>query len=759
MRCKKYAAVIIVLLIALLIVVTSAAVPDKEKGMISVASTDNPFSSIHSARYTHMQDTALNTRRIELHDFQLKAENSALALYVNEENAALRVLNKKSGYIWGAISDEEAAEMNDLWLAFANSILSIEYLDDNGNLRKAGASDEEASTIFTYKNNMITADISFEALGIALTAKIELLNDGIMFSVDDKSIKENGEFFIANLYFMPFLGAVRETDIPGYILVPDGPGALIRYKKSAEYLSGYSARVYGFDYAIDNLYEINDLNSERPNDFSKEEAAITVPVYGIVHGVKQNALFGMIENGAEYASIHATPAGISTDYNWAGTAFIYRQLYQQPITKSGAGIQMVQKKRNQINPSLKITFLNGEKADYIGMAAEYRRYLMEKGMLSSADNSSAPYIALDFIMQDIKKGFFQSGSKTLTTVDFLENVVERLSKKGVSDIRLTLLGWEKGGLNGALKCKAYTSAAFGSFEKLNGLKKKLANRLSLYKEPFSAKEPQLAEGKDAGISLSQSPIKIVAEDKNIYLGDTWFVKYKKALETLRKQYDIFDKNGLGTPVVGGGNYLYGEYLSSGFLSRSEAKKLAVDVFASLSAEQRLTVFSPNDYLFRYTGEYRNMPMTSSQYIYEDDTVPFLPAVLSGHIFLYAPYANESFYAVENLLKCIEYNCYPSFRLIEMEDRSLKKTAITAVGSMRYKNWENRIADTYQQVIRVLENVRGKEMTAHTVLKDGVVRVDYSTGSVIVNYQNKIYASGSLSVPAQSAVYIESGKAE
>ena len=95
----------------------------------------------------------------------------------------------------------------------------------------------------------------------------------------------------------------------------------------------------------------------------------------------------------------------------------------------------------------------------------------------------------------------------------------------------------------------------------------------------------------------------------------------------------------------------------------------------------------------------------------------------------------------------------------MEDRSLKKTAITAVGSMRYKNWENRIADTYQQVIRVLENVRGKEMTAHTVLKDGVVRVDYSTGSVIVNYQNKIYASGSLSVPAQSAVYIESGKAE
>ena len=94
MRCKKYAAVIIVLLIALLIVVTSAAVPDKEKGMISVASTDNPFSSIHSARYTHMQDTALNTRRIELHDFQLKAENSALALYVNEENAALRVLRQ-----------------------------------------------------------------------------------------------------------------------------------------------------------------------------------------------------------------------------------------------------------------------------------------------------------------------------------------------------------------------------------------------------------------------------------------------------------------------------------------------------------------------------------------------------------------------------------------------------------------------------------------------------------------------------------------
>ena len=36
---------------------------------------------------------------------------------------------------------------------------------------------------------------------------------------------------IADIYVMPFLGATHLADTPGYMFIPDGTGALIRYKK------------------------------------------------------------------------------------------------------------------------------------------------------------------------------------------------------------------------------------------------------------------------------------------------------------------------------------------------------------------------------------------------------------------------------------------------------------------------------------------------------------------------------------------------
>jgi hypothetical protein len=57
-----------------------------------------------------------------------------------------------------------------------------------------------------------------------------------------------------------------------------------------------------------------------------------MPVFGVVQGVKQNAVFATIEKGAEYASIMATPSGMLTNYNWATGKFIYRQKYLQPTS-------------------------------------------------------------------------------------------------------------------------------------------------------------------------------------------------------------------------------------------------------------------------------------------------------------------------------------------------------------------------------------------------------------------------------------------
>ena len=51
------------------------------------------------------------------------------------------------------------------------------------------------------------------------------------------------------------------------------------------------------DVATDRTQSANDLMANRPNDYIVEEPTVGMPVYGIVHGVRQNAVFAEIESG------------------------------------------------------------------------------------------------------------------------------------------------------------------------------------------------------------------------------------------------------------------------------------------------------------------------------------------------------------------------------------------------------------------------------------------------------------------------------
>ena len=64
--------------------------------------------------------------------FTLIAENETFQLYANGTTLAFRVVDKRSGYVWHSNLDEKREEdrLNRTWTAFADSGLSIDYLDD-----------------------------------------------------------------------------------------------------------------------------------------------------------------------------------------------------------------------------------------------------------------------------------------------------------------------------------------------------------------------------------------------------------------------------------------------------------------------------------------------------------------------------------------------------------------------------------------------------------------------------------------------------
>ena len=89
------------------------------------------------------------------------AENDKLALYIKEEIAGIRVVNKESGYVWGSLENEDPENLNNTWGAFAQSIVSISYMDITGTIKQIGAGDKKAECEFRYFENGVTCKVDF----------------------------------------------------------------------------------------------------------------------------------------------------------------------------------------------------------------------------------------------------------------------------------------------------------------------------------------------------------------------------------------------------------------------------------------------------------------------------------------------------------------------------------------------------------------------------------------------------------------------
>jgi hypothetical protein len=338
------------------------------------------------------------------------------------------------------------------------------------------------------------------------------------------------------------------------------------------------------------------------------------------------------------------------------------------------------------------------------MANLYADILKEEGSLKGNLAEKSPKIALDFVAADVEEGLLRNSTKEITSISYMEDAVKTLQKAGVENISLTVQGWQEGGLNGYQKSELFESTTIGAFDEFESLNKTLSKKggsLLFYHDPLKATEIQINSRQDAGITLSQSTITKKAVEETEFLGDKWYLKTELGMEYLKKQLDVLNENGISS-AIDGANLLYGEYLVDDFASRTEVMSKLEETYKSFAKKDGLTLFNPNKYLLKYTSVYRNTPISGSQDLYETDSVPFLQMVLAGNMTLFAPYANDSFYSKIDLLKCIEYNVYPSFVLTEADNLDLTKTTISDKSSTRFNDWQETIKESYVFVQDVLE---------------------------------------------------------
>ena len=749
MRFRKAAAAALMIGLSAFLVLSysQAAYTEEEASPITMTTPLRADTmEANSNRQVHPFSTDESESQFDLQGFEKAAESSETELWLNKEWNTIRLKNKRTGYIWGALPVEDAEGLNKTWNSYGNSIAAIECFDESGVEKRYGMAGN-ASTTYTMTQNGFTCHAVYDELGVSFDVNVALEGNRLQLSVDEASITEGEEFQLKSMIFLPYFGSGYSDETDGYLFVPDGSGALIRFQKPTNYSSTFSKKVYGKDLAIDVLADPSDLKANRPNDYIVEDPQVLMPVYGVVHGAYQNGVFGVIDQGAEYASIVANPAAPNNPYNWAAVRFEFRQKYNLSTNrKEGTGAIVPQEHRNELSPSLSLYVLDGDQANYDGMAVFYRGLLEESGVLPGAvDPDSDLPLRLEVLGAGLRDEFFGKSVRVFTKAEDAQEMVRRLAADGITNLSIVYQGYTKNDEAGNPLLKKLGDKQ--DFAELSELVTSQGGRYYWYLDPMSANVDQINQRSEAANNLSNIVISIARENSALLYRDTYFYRLAEMSRRVDKAMDRGYYADSPVFAVDQLPYrLYGDYTRGKEKTRAENLPQFISLIEELAGDRSIPLYQPNEYLWKYTSEFYNVPMVSSQYLFETDTVPFLQIVLSGHMELFGTPLNTGTYSSERLLRMIEYGIAPSFTVTECPSEDLYKTTQEDFFSTNFDDWEGFITESYNTVQEALQPVRGRAMVSHRALSDGFILTVYDNGAkVYVNYTADAKTDGGVTV--------------
>ena len=330
-------------------------------------------------------------------------------------------------------------------------------------------------------------------------------------------------------------------------------------------------------------------------------------------------------------------------------------------------------------------------------------------------------------------------------------VIKRIMKMGVlelvlpSGMSLVYRGYTKNDEAGNPLLKKLGGKQ--DFAELAELVSSQGGRYYWYLDPMSANTDQINKRSEAANNLSNMVIRIGRENFALLYRDTYFYRLSEMTRRVEKALNrgyyadapVFAVNQLSFR-------LYGDYTRNQEKTRAENLPQFISLVEKLAGGQSIPLYQPNQYLWKYTSEFYNVPLTSSQYLFETDTVPFLQIVLSGHMELFGAPLNTGTYSSERLLRMIEYGISPSFTVTDCPSEDLYKTTQEDFFSTNFDDWEGFITESYSTVQDALQPVRGQAMVSHRALSAGFILTVYDNGTkVYVNYTNETKTDGGVTV--------------
>lgn len=673
--------------------------------------------------------------------YQPVAENSRFTLELDPAEVSLRVTDKVTGTVWysGYPVEEYEGEVIPRNRRIMRALCTMSYTDFDADAGAINSSADEVEVAYGGLENGLEVHFTFPEQAIGVTVQFILDESGFRARVPADQLKEEGDYGIVQVDLLPSFGSLMAGK-DGYILYPDGCGALYDCKEKTGYEDIYTADVYGS--------HILDL------DTTLEQATvgyktITIPYYG--SAAQQRAFIAYIEEGAANASLSFSPASTFFNLNRVYPSIVYRRMMLR-TTPDNKEMYVTEKAAAQEDLCVKYLLLTGDDADYAGMATALRGHMQAIGRLPQQGVASDTMpLALEILAGTRESNLYGSSGLAMTTYKQAQGILDELSQAGVSSLRTILLGWQKEGY-GVTPASAKTAGYLGSAGDLKTLLAAYgrdANRIYLQADYVFASGGSFSQRNDVVNSFLNMPVTNAEADTFLLNPYKQLVRFRDkdlaAYQRLAPSGLAFDSLSALLPSDSGKNRR---------LTAAEAARL-YGAMPALAKEQGLSaaVQGGSDYTLRQADYIYNLSDDDSNLFLFTRSIPFSQILLHGVI----PYScampgNMSSDFTQQKLKWVEYGSMPYFLVSQRPSNDLRDTKIDDVFSSRFTDWKGTIVATWQEMNERLAPLAGVTIVSHRDVTADVVEVGYATGhTVLVNYGGQAAVVDGVTVPARDYV--------
>ena len=589
---------------------------------------------------------------------------------------------------------------------------------------------------------------------IYIPLEVTLNSDCLSVRIPCEQIKAPEDMKIKDIQVLPYFAAADEND-EGYMFVPDSSGALINFNNKKVTAPAYSVSVYGKDSSV----SANGSDDKTPVAY--------IPVFA---EKKNNAGFWcVIEEGESHAQINSIISGITSGYNQLYASFSILPVDYMTVESNGKQIVTNRYQEDYYKGNIKLTyrFTADGKSDYSDFAVNYRNYLIKKGELSLNAESRIPFIA-EFVgkIECVRSiaGIKYNSYETVTTFSQADKIIEEMAEKGITLPIVKYSSWFSGSSQTTAPVNAKTASEIGGLKELQGLKEsieKSGGRLLLnssvyrqygnrrqfnysvygsryiYNQPVRAASLNIATGEPDDTSRRYSLL------SPVYLND-YLKKYISSIDKKNLNAIWFDDLG---------NTLSSDFKKKRNIDRQQAMELTVNAM-SQTADYSVGMDMPYAYLFKYTDYACKVPLDSSKHILIDETVPFLPIVLSGCIAYSGNEFNLGGDVYQSVLKSAETGAGFYYKWMFSSNTEICELDGYEAKNLYSLNYEELIDDAakyYKSISNDLGRFAGKPIVSHKKIGENVFQTYYENGWVAVNYNDFDFSNDEFTIKANSYV--------